>query len=112
MILVGEAWQQEIKRTLRDADFGLLCVTPSFLASEYVTAVELPALLGAERVVIPVAIEPLDFTGGDLKGLEGRQIFRYRPERATRQLSFAECGGVNPKRFCDTLVQQIVARVR
>ncbi len=44
-ILVGQDWEQEIGRAIDASDFGLLCITPSFLASEYVTTVELPALV-------------------------------------------------------------------
>ena len=109
-ILAGEGWDGAIEQAVQSADFGLLCVSPSFLASQYVTEVELPAFLSREQVVIPLALEPLDFARSDLKGLGERQVFRYRPHGSTRWLSFAECGGVNRKRFCDALVAQIVER--
>lgn len=109
-ILAGEDWRQQLERALDSADFGLLCVSPSFLDSPFVTDVELPALMQAERIVIPLALEPLDFAAGDLKGLGERQIFRLRRPSSTRSLAFAECGAINRQRFCDALVTQIEAR--
>jgi TIR domain len=110
-ILVGENWSAEIARALETADFGLLAVTPSFLASPYVTEVELPALLAGEKLTFPVGLEAVDLRRADLQGLEGRQIFRHHPEGTTRQLWFAECAGANRARFCDSLVAQMVDRM-
>jgi hypothetical protein len=110
-ILVGEQWLQEIERALEEADFGLLCLSPSFLASRFVRDVEIPSFLNPGRVVIPVALEPLDLARTQLHGVEGRQVFRYTPPGTTRKLSFAECGGVNRQRFCDELVTQVVERL-
>lgn len=111
VILVGEAWLEEIERALEHCDFGLLCLTPNFLASGFIRDVEIPALLKPGRVVIPVALEPLDLALSQLHGLEDRQVFRYRPPGGTRKLAFAECGGANCLRFCDELVTQVVARL-
>jgi hypothetical protein len=112
MIVAGQDWNGAIVAALGDADFGLLCVSPSFLASPFVTGVELPALMAAERIVIPLALEPLDLVGMDLKGLELLQIFHLRRPRTSQGLSFEEYRGVNAKRFCDELVAQIVQRLR
>jgi len=51
------------------------------------------------RVVIPVALEPLDLARSRLHGVEDRQVFRYPPPDTTRKLSFAEYGGVNHQCF-------------
>jgi hypothetical protein len=110
-ILVGEDWKREIASAMDTADFGLLCITPSFLASRYVTEVEVPAFLAAERTIVPVGLEPVDFGRADLKGLEDRQIFRYRRPGTPRQLWFAECAGINRARFCDALVAQMADRM-
>jgi len=110
-IVAGERWSQEIAATLADADFGLLCVSPSLLASSFITRVELPELLREERLAIPFALEPLN-DGLDLKGLEALQVFQLRRHGESRGRSFDECRGVNVKRFCDELVGEIVQRLR
>jgi hypothetical protein len=110
-ILVGEGWRAEIARALETADFGLLALTPSFLASPYVIEVELPALLAGEKLIFPVGLEAVDLRRADLKGLEDRLIFRHHTAGSTRQLWFAECAGANRARFCDTLIAQMVDRM-
>jgi len=112
MIVAGQDWGREIEEALEPADFGLLCVSPSFLASPFVTEVELPALMAVGRIVIPLALEPLALDRLDLKGLELLQIFHLRPPRTPAGMSFEECRGVNAKRFCDELVGEIVQRLR
>jgi hypothetical protein len=109
-ILVGERWEQEIAWALAESDFGLLCLTPNFLASDFVARVELPALLAENRMVVPVAIEPVDLERADLRGLEGLQLFRYRAPGGRSPRCFAECGPGNRVRFCDQLVAQMVDR--
>ena len=110
-IAPGEDWAREIERAMEGCDFGLALVTPNFLASMAVTETELPVLLARGRIIIPVALEALDFAGADLKGLAQRQVFRYRPSGTARWLAFDDCGGPNRKRFCDTLVSDIVSRL-
>ena len=113
-ILAGQDWAREIAAAAEAADFGLLCVSSSFLASPFVTEVELPALMAGERTIIPVALEPLALDLLDLKGLDPLQIFHLRPPRSARGLSFDECKGrgVNEKRFCDALVAELVTPTR
>jgi len=111
-IVAGTRWSQDIEAALKDADFGLLCVSPSLLASSFITRVELPELLREERLAIPFALEPLDFDGLDLEGLDALQVFHLRRPGESRGRSFDECRGVNVKRFCDELVGEIVQRLR
>jgi hypothetical protein len=110
-ILVGEGWEREIESAIETADFGLFCVTHSFLDSAYAIQRELPRFLDRGRVLFPVALEPIDFARADLKGLETLQIFRYRRPTAVKQQSFAECSAVNRVRFCDALVAQMTDRL-
>jgi hypothetical protein len=111
-LLAGERWPSKLARALEAADFGLVCVTPAFLASVYATNVELPAFLERDRVIIPVGLEPVDFDRADLRGLEDRQVFRYRRRGEARQRWFAECAGIGQLQFCDALVGQMVDRLR
>ncbi len=109
-IVVGQRWAEEIAGAIESSDFGLLCVTHAFLASEFVGAVELPALL-ARDIVIPVMLEPIDIALTDLKGLEDLQIFRHRLRGTPERKAFSEFARTNRGRFCDELVAQIVARL-
>ncbi len=110
-ILCGDRWRQEIDAALERCDFGLVLVTPSFLASRFIGTVELPALLASGRAVFPVGIERVDFARADLKRLEDRQIFGLRAARARQARWFSECAGVNRARFCDRLVGEMVDRL-
>ncbi len=110
-ILAGARWEDEITRAIDTCDFGLLCLTPRFLASPYITAVELPALL--ERgVVIPVVLQAVDLERADLRGLQRLQLFRYRPPSTSEQRAFRDCAAANAERFCDELVAHMAARLR
>src|SRR5439155_1626806 len=84
-ILPGEKWLAEIRTALDVCDFGLLLVSPAFLASKFITREELPFLL-QNKPVIPVALRRVLFDGTqDLKGLAERQIFRDEGGRAFSQ---------------------------
>ena len=109
-ILVGARWEQEIAHAIEGSDFGLLCVTPRFLASRYVTTVELPVLL-RRAVVIPVVLEEPAAELSDMQGMDDLQLFRYHPPGGGRGLAFGDCAGSNAGRFCDALVAQVVKRL-
>jgi WD40 repeat protein len=104
-ILPGKKWREEIQRALEKCDFGLLLVSPSFLASNFITKEELPYLLRNKRV-IPVALERVLFDGTmDLKGLEERQVFFDAGRKA-----FSERTSGNPRdAFVRELFQKICA---
>lgn len=81
-ILPGEHWRTEIEQALESSRFGLLLLSPGFLASGFITKEELPALL-AKRMVVPVELQRILFDGTmDLKGLGDRQVFRDSKGRA------------------------------
>jgi hypothetical protein len=81
-ILPGEFWRREIEEALERAHFGLLLLSPQFLASDFIGAEELPKLL-KKRMVVPVALQAIPLDGSiDLKGLQDRQIFRDSKGRA------------------------------
>ena len=88
-ILPGERWRDEIEQALAKANFGLLLLSPQFLASTFISKDELPHLL-AKHMVVPVGLRTIALDGTmNLRGLEDRQIFRdakNRPfERCTRE---------------------------
>jgi hypothetical protein len=47
-IAPGQRWESEIKRALSEAKVAVCLVSPSFVDSDFITRVELPALLKAE----------------------------------------------------------------
>ncbi len=75
-------WRREIEEALERAHFGLLLLSPQFLASDFIGREELPKLL-EKRLVVPVALQAIPLDGSiDLKGLQDRQIFRDSKGRA------------------------------
>lgn len=92
-ILPGERWRERIDQALKQCAFGLLLVSPNFLASNFIGREELPVLL-AKQIVVPIALHPILFDGSmDLKGLESRQVFRDTKGRA-----FDQCGRMHTRR--------------
>ena len=86
-ILPGEEWLVEIQTAIARCHFGLLLVSPAFLASPVITKEELPAFISADpdqpdgvsqlKPAIPVGLKPVEFENKhiDLKDLERRQCF-------------------------------------
>jgi len=108
VILPGEHWRKEIDQALERSRFGLLLVSPEFLASKFITENELPVLL-AKPMVVPVELHQVTFDGSmDLKGLENRQVFRDSKGR-----SFDACRAMADRRdFARELFSKIVALLR
>jgi len=61
-IPIGENWNSAIQRSIESASVAILLVSPNYLASEFVTNVELPRLLELARThptsVIPIILTP------------------------------------------------------
>jgi len=89
-ILVGENWNNRIQNAVRTCDFGLLLISPAFLASKYIGAHELPGLVSDNKPLIPVLLLRVDFDRHDLKGLEHRQVFGLPTRLGHEAKSFGE----------------------
>ena len=77
-IPVGKDWHAAIQTAIETCDFGLLLVSPGFLASEYIVKNELHRLMALDKPIVPVALKRLPFGGKvDFKGLLERQIFHH-----------------------------------
>ncbi len=109
-ILVGEKWHDAIQRALERCNVGLVLVSPAFLGSQYIQDHELPKLLrGKKRAVIPVLLQPIHRDRHDLKGLQGRQIFRLEGKRFSSPKSYGECTGAQRDKFALELFGQVEA---
>ncbi|MGH3478634.1 MAG: toll/interleukin-1 receptor domain-containing protein, partial [Nocardioidaceae bacterium] len=77
-ILVGEDWDAQVREALAVSALGLLAVSNAFLGSEYITDVELRALVDVPgKRAIPVLVRrPSPYA--DLQGLAGKQIYGYQ----------------------------------
>jgi hypothetical protein len=111
MLLVGEDWDQEIKAALQASELGLLLLSPAFLGSDYITRIEWPYFLATGKPVIPVMLEPVDFARHDLRGLEEKQIFRWTSAPGAVPRAYADCRGVDRRRFVEGLFLQIEKRL-
>lgn len=76
-LLVGERWHERIQEQIRNCDFGLLLLSPAFLASGYIKEYELPPLLAGGQIV-PVGLKPVDFKLHASLSLDEYQVFRLR----------------------------------
>jgi hypothetical protein len=88
---LGEDWEKQIMRARDNCDFGLLLISPAFLASRFITEKELPTFTSAKKPSIPVMLQPVDFTRHDLKGLEKRQIYRLNHDGFKQPRAYGEC---------------------
>jgi hypothetical protein len=106
-LIVGEDWKKQILEAINSCDFGLLLISPAFLASEFITSSELPTFVSGKKAAVPVMLQPVDFVRHDLKGLEKKQIFRFAPKGANNPKAFAECKGSRRDAFVLELFRQI-----
>ncbi len=79
-IQTGDDWRREIDGRLARAKIGVLLVSPEFAASDFITEVELPAVLSAansgELTVLCVPIRTMVRGVTDMLGLSGYQWAR------------------------------------
>ena len=111
-IEVGEDWETQIKTAIDRCDFGLLLISPAFLASKFITEKELPAYVTQGRKPsIPIMLQQVDFVRHDLKGLEKKQIFRLDYEGFKEPRSYGDCKGQRRETFVLELFKAIENRL-
>jgi len=107
-LVVGEDWEKQIAAARNSCDFGLLLVSPAFLASKFVTEKELPLFVGEQsKPSVPVMLQPVDFQRHDLKGLEKKQIFRLDYHGFKEPRAYGECKGQRKETFVLELFKAI-----
>jgi hypothetical protein len=109
-LIAGERWHERIQEEIRDCDFGLLFLSPAFLASDYIKESELPPLLAGGQIV-PVSLKPVDFTLHKSLSLDAYQVFRLRTMNG-RTWSYSELRVSSHREdFVLELFRQIEARL-
>lgn len=112
VILVGQAWNEEIRQAMATANFALVLLSPALLSRHYIRTVELPTLMASTTTaVMPVGLRRIDFDRCDAGGLEAHQVFRWLDPRSGEYRWFAELAGENRERFCDALASEITQRL-
>jgi hypothetical protein len=107
-LLIGDVFRSAIVGELGNCDYGVLLVSPSYVASPFVAAYELPRFVGpaADKGALPVALRPLPLDGSrELRGIEQVMIFRYRGK------AFSELSGAGRDGFAGELATQIRRRI-
>jgi len=90
-LILGDEWKTQIIEAIENCEFGLLLISPAFLASSFISKSELPKFVSGEKASVPVMLQPVDFDRHDLKGLEKRQIFRFAPNGSGNPKAYSEC---------------------
>ena len=106
-LIIGDEWRAQIFEAIENCEFGLLLISPAFLASSFITESELPKFVSGEKASVPVMLQPVDFDRHDLKGLEKRQIFRFAPKESGNPKAYSECRSHRRDAFVLELFRQI-----
>jgi hypothetical protein len=107
-LLLGEDFLPAIAGELGGCDYGVLLLSPSYVASRFVTTYELPRFVGptADKGALPVALRPLPLDGSrELHGIEHKMIFSYRGK------AFSELSRAGKDGFASELATQIRRRI-
>ncbi len=91
-IEAGRVWSKQIESNISTCDFGLLLVSPAFLASDFIVENELPRFLpiksskgSTPKPSVPVALKPFRMDRhAELHGLEALQIV-FQEQKKTFQ---------------------------
>ncbi len=111
-IEAGSDWEEQIQQAIDECDFGLLLISPAFLASKYITEKELPIFVSKSgKPSIPVMLQPIDFARHDLKGLKKKQIFRLDYEGFKEPRAYGDCKGQRRETFVLDLFKAIEDRL-
>jgi hypothetical protein len=108
-LLAGERWHDRIQEAIVACDFSLLCLSPAFLASDYVKEHEIPPLLQQGRI-IPIGLKPYDGNLHQCLSLDERQVFRLRTTSG-RLYWYSELRGSDREAFALDLFRQIEERL-
>lgn len=106
-LILGDDWNCQIQKAIHACHFGLLLISPAFLASSYITSSELPKFVSGDKASVPVMLHPVDFDRHNLRGLQTKQIFRLPSSRSPTLRAYAECNGYRRDAFVLELFRKI-----
>ena len=106
-LLAGEDWENQIMEAISNCEFGLLLISPAFLASKFITKSELPKFVSGKKISVPVMLQPVDFERHDLKGLDKKQIFMFPQNGPGTPKAYSECKSYRRDAFILELFRQI-----
>ena len=80
-IHIGSLWDDEINQKIANSNLAILCISDSFLASDYIKAKEFGVLIKSfqETMLAPFLLSPCDFNEWD--ELASRQFFKPKGDR-------------------------------
>lgn len=110
-LIVGEEWRDQILEAIENCEFGLLLISPAFLASKFITQAELPKFVSGQKSSVPVMLQPVDFELHDLKGLDKQHIFRFPLDGPGRPKAYSECKSHRRDAFALELFRQIERKI-
>jgi hypothetical protein len=106
-LILGNEWRTQILEAIENCEFGLLLISPAFLASSFITEAELPKFVSGKKASVPVMLQPVDFERHDLKGMEKGQIFRFATTGSGNPKAYSECRSHRRDAFVLELFRQI-----
>jgi hypothetical protein len=114
-IVIGEDWRNQILTAIDQAEFGLLLLSPSFFASDFIVDEELRRFISTHansarihKAIVPVALKAIPLDGSaHLHGLQHTQIFHDQQQRC-----FQQCRGQSKDGFVDRLVSQLINKLK
>jgi hypothetical protein len=110
-LATGHRWQEEIDRAMTRATSACSsCHLRSWSATTSAPRNCPTSSTATTPSSLPVGLETVNLQTANLKGLEQHQIHRLRQKGKPQRQWFSECGGMNLKRFCDQLVQDMTTR--
>lgn len=107
-LLVGEQWRRAILARLDECDYGLLLLSPAFLASRFISEHELPHFVGPDAVrgALPVGLKRVPLDGSRvLHGVDEHQMFTLGGR------FFTQTRGSARERFAQDLATAVRARM-
>jgi hypothetical protein len=110
-LLVGQDWNEQIQKYLKECHVGILLISPSFLNSNYIKMDELPTILSSGKVILPVGLSHVDFERHDLLGLEKYQIFRLSSDAFLEPRFYEKLKLKRRNEFIENLFTQLEKRL-
>ncbi len=114
----GQQWRPAIQNELKQGHLGLLFLSPSFLASEFIQKEEVPHFIGGvdeateAKACIPLMVEefPLETYHSALGGIADHQIYRYQHKNGKRY-AWNRCRGNLKNDFLNDFAARLLKRM-